>query len=540
MTQVTTNLPNGGNTAHFAVSYDDGLSKAKGHDLAVDLMNFIENDLSLIINWFTGVNFHFSFPINVQITGNSGGASWTDPPDISLPFGYNPTVVLSPGSSPTTGLLRYLLVSEVTEMYMASQGNGWFESTNIFSGADEGSMGESLSRFLASKFLLLKGVSSAIFSGFTVVSNWLNAPPLQDWIDSAPDDIQPDSITGCGTCFLFFLHDQLGFSIQQIVAANGSSLAQVYQSLTGKSDAWQSFSKLVQDHYPPSSGPYSPPLDSIFPVGELSNFVVPGILSWVSNDPNIAVAVLNPVAPIPVSVLLTSDDPTLITLPAKLNITSSGIINLTVPKQSAAFTSKTVNLTASYAGKKIKLPVKVVQPEEIPLPPLVIKPGNAGDPCSKHFAATTSQDFYVTNANVIHDSSGLTYKWKVTGATAPVTNQPTLTIPTLPPAGTTVTVAVDIKNTYGIHATGSFDFVTTSAQYTVADMIREVQCRVSRVIDINKYVPPWVPIEVGDPVVVNEHLTALEDQAKRQVDAANGLIRSIEKVRVAMQSARAV
>jgi len=46
--------------------------------------------------------------------------------------------------------LRYLLVSEVTEMYMASQGKGSFESTSIFSGADEGSMGESLSRFLAS------------------------------------------------------------------------------------------------------------------------------------------------------------------------------------------------------------------------------------------------------------------------------------------------------------------------------------------------------------------------------------------------------
>jgi hypothetical protein len=34
---------------------------------------------------------------------------------------------------------------------VASQGQGWFESTGIFSGANEGSMGESLSRFLASQ-----------------------------------------------------------------------------------------------------------------------------------------------------------------------------------------------------------------------------------------------------------------------------------------------------------------------------------------------------------------------------------------------------
>jgi hypothetical protein len=122
MAQTTANLPNGGKTAHYAVSYDNGLPNDNGHDLAGDLMNVLEGDLSLIISWFVGVNFQFSFPINVQITGKSGGATWTDPPDISLPFGYSPTVVLSPGGSPTTRLLRYMVVAEVTEMYMASQG----------------------------------------------------------------------------------------------------------------------------------------------------------------------------------------------------------------------------------------------------------------------------------------------------------------------------------------------------------------------------------------------------------------------------------
>jgi hypothetical protein len=101
MAQTTANLPNGGKTAHYAVSYDDGLPNTKGHDLAVDLMNFLEDDLALIISWFVGVNFQFSFLINVQITGNSGGASWTDPPDIPVALGYSPTVVLSPGGSPT-------------------------------------------------------------------------------------------------------------------------------------------------------------------------------------------------------------------------------------------------------------------------------------------------------------------------------------------------------------------------------------------------------------------------------------------------------
>jgi hypothetical protein len=77
MAQTTANLPYGGKTAHYAVSYDNGLPKDNGHDLAVDLMNVLEGDLSLIISWFVGVNFQFSFFINVLITGKSGGATWT-------------------------------------------------------------------------------------------------------------------------------------------------------------------------------------------------------------------------------------------------------------------------------------------------------------------------------------------------------------------------------------------------------------------------------------------------------------------------------
>jgi hypothetical protein len=536
MAQTTAGLPNGGQTYHYAVSYDEGLTKDNGQDLAIDLINFLDDDLSLIIDWFAGVTYQFSFPINVQITGNSNGASWTDEPNISLP--YNPTVVLGPGPNPTTGLLRYLVVSEVTEMYMASQRQSWYETTYWYSGADEGSMGESLSRFLASQFLVLKDVSTSIFSGFSVVPSWLNAQPLANWIDTAPDDNQPDPTTGCGTCFLFFLHDQLNLSIQQIISANGTSLADIYQSLTTKSDAWQSFRNLVQDHYPPSSGPYHPPLDNVFPVGELNDFLASSpILSWISNDPNVAVVILHPAAPIPVDVTLTSDDPKVISIPATVKITSSGVVNLNVKQQAASFLSETVHLTASYAGQMIKLSVKVVRPEDLPLPPLIIKPLDPGDPCSKSSVAGTSQTFYVANPNVIHDPTGLTYKWTVTGAAAPQTNQSTLTIPSLPAAGTDVTVSVEIKNTYGIHAIGSLEFGTTSASETLDDLVRELECRVSRYKLINKYIPPWVPIEINDPAATNGRLARLEAQAKQQVKAATGLIASIEKVKTAIEVA---
>jgi hypothetical protein len=216
-------------------------------------------------------------------------------------------------------------------------------------------------------------------------------------------------------------------------------------------------------------------------------------------------------------------------------MTSSATVNLTVPQQSAAFVSKTVHLTAGYAGKQIKLPVKVVRPEDIPLPPLIIKPSLAGDPCSKKFIAASSQSFYVSNPDVIHDKTGLTYKWTVTGASASVTDQPTLTIPSLPPAGTTVDISVEIKNASKIHAQGDFSFITTSEQFTLSDMIREVQCRLSRYKEINKFIPPWVPIETGDPAVINEQLASLEAVTKRQIDAGNGLIKSVEIARSFIQ-----
>ena len=44
-------------------------------------------------------------------------------------------------------------------MFMASQGREWYGSVGFFNNADEGSMGESLSRFLAAEFLLVTGVS---------------------------------------------------------------------------------------------------------------------------------------------------------------------------------------------------------------------------------------------------------------------------------------------------------------------------------------------------------------------------------------------
>src|SRR5271169_2530767 len=213
MGQTTQGLANRGQTAHYQISYDTSLSSADGLARAQGLFDQCEFDFNLMASWFSGVNFEFSFPISVQINNAAGGASWDDPPDISLPFGYSPTVSVNPGSGTSVDFIRYLLVSEVTEMFMASKNNGWFEDTGLFSSADEGSKGEGLSRFLGFQFKIANGLQNVRYKSFEVVYRWLNSGLRPNYVDDNPDDHTPDVITSCTTCFLYYLHNQLGFGI---------------------------------------------------------------------------------------------------------------------------------------------------------------------------------------------------------------------------------------------------------------------------------------------------------------------------------------
>src|SRR6185437_8662725 len=100
----------------------------------------------------------------------------------------------------------------VTEMFMASQNKGWFESTSFFSGADEGSKGEGLSRFLGVQFQLANGLGNVPPPFFSVGTLWLNSA-REDFVDHNPDDHNPDPTTGCTTLFLYYLNSQLVYSI---------------------------------------------------------------------------------------------------------------------------------------------------------------------------------------------------------------------------------------------------------------------------------------------------------------------------------------
>ena len=356
MAQTNQGLQNGGSTAHYQISYDSSLAPADGLIRAEQLFDQCELDFNLMSSWFPGVSFEFSFPISVQINNASGGASWNDPPNIVLPFGYSPTVQINPGSGTDVTLLRYLLVSEVTEMFMASKDNGWFEDAGLFSGANEGSKGEGLSRFLGFQFKAANGLQNVRYTGFEVVKVWLNSPRPNN-VDVNPDDSSPDVVTGCTTCFLYYLHNQLGFSIVDIINAGADNLGSVYRNLTGKSDGWQSFISLLNLHYPP--GPtYNPAGDNIFPVPNLASLGSTQIQSGSTQSQRILS--LDTQAPAEVVVLISSDNPTVLSVGGTVNV-PVGDWAAGVNLQAAPVTgpAQTVNIHATYAGKTLTASVQI-------------------------------------------------------------------------------------------------------------------------------------------------------------------------------------
>jgi hypothetical protein len=345
------------------------------------LLASCEEDFALMKSWFGGIDLPFNYPMPVQIQTGSGGASWQDPAPISVDFGAIPTIVLQPGNGKPVALLRYLLVSEVTEMFMLAQNRGWFYPENFFHGGDEGSKGEGLSRFLGTQFLVENSLLGDVPPpGFSVTPLWLNSNPRQNFVDVNPDDNNPDATTGCTTLFIYYLFSQLGYSINNIVAAASYTLAGVYENLTGRSDAWTSFINLVNSHYPPIFT-YNPPGDDIFPVSEISSLWAPNQVTCGYSDATSRIF-LDRAAVGQVNVLLTSEDPSVVTVPPVVTVPSgfmSAPVTVNAVAISGPFAPKFVQVNASYAGKTISMTVEVVPPavESLTISPESVVCGNA-------------------------------------------------------------------------------------------------------------------------------------------------------------------
>lgn len=303
---ITTGLlqdPNGreGVTPYYAFTYDSAFQTTTLNPNGVEpartnsVIEFCGDDFNLMSAWFPGVSLSplIQLPMPVKVSNLNGGAGTGGIfPDIGI------TLKAASGSE---ALLRYLMVSEVTECFMEAQHQGWADPDN----SNEGSAGEGLSRFLAQQFLVAKGFGTTE-PGYQISAQWLNSSlPVTttgstqqvglinygaraDFVNKIQEtDHGIDPATGCAMLFLYYLHTQLGFGVNEIIAAAslpfaGSILAYVYKQLSRDSgDPFPAFAQLLNDVYPPNqiSTIAGPNPDDPFPILLFKTHKAPSALS---------------------------------------------------------------------------------------------------------------------------------------------------------------------------------------------------------------------------------------------------------------------
>jgi len=345
MATTTKGLTNGGRTTHYQFEYDDALGSSFGTDRTNALMAAAEADYTLMASWFPGTT-PFKPPRKVQVFGGSSGAEWG---------GLGGDDVRIKEDTAPVNTLRYLLVSEVVEQFMQARHNGWFDTM------DEGSRGEALSRFMGVEFLIANHLGSAAPGGFRLTAGWLNDATRADFVTTSTDDNQPDLRNGCGTLFLFFLRDQLGFSINQIVNAGANTLADVFHTLTGRTSAFSEFRQLIDAHHP-LGVPVMPAGESIFPVVDLVAFSTLNEVTVGYGDTT--TLTLSGAAKADFTITLSSDNPGLLPVPATASV-SPGMSSVALPLQTVAQSltkAVTVQIHATYAGRTISLGVVIAPP----------------------------------------------------------------------------------------------------------------------------------------------------------------------------------
>ncbi len=549
MTYTQAGLPNGGSTNRFEIQYDTSLSAERGMNLAAELITCCDSDYQWLNAFFpNAVIGWLGSRISIRIDNDPArflSASWG---------GWGPIYEMHVhiADLPVSGMrvvdaVRWLIIIETSEMFMRERQvypfNDWFGISN------EGNKGESLSQVFGVEFLRtrLQGVKS-LPARPSWSSLWLSPDPpgRPDFLQSNEDTIDPLPINGCGTLFLLFLRDQLGFSLEQIVAHGGNTLADVYHNLTGDaaSNAYPRFIDVVNLHYPEADGPYDPPLETAFPVPNLMSVYADAKLSWVTNGfpPKLIFAFDKPIVA-QTTVHFSSDAEDVIYVDRTKQIipnAESLSVALNVKSQATGFTQKNITITASYAGRDLSVSISVVRPQDLPLPPLTIKALSEGDHCKRLYEEGTSVTFYVDNIDVFSDRHGLKYTWAVNGTTANALNTPQITIPILPSASMSVTIEITVENRAGLRANGRFQFNVLKPLDSLKELDRRVRCKLSSMPAINVFIPPWMPIVKGPLSVEQIHVVQQQlHAALENINEAQELLTRLEhKLKKVSSSAR--
>lgn len=269
-------------TTHYQIYYDTAIEFKRV--LANNLCQNAEEDFNLMQSWFPGVSIPTT--ITVQLVSPyddhlANSAQWCTcpcndptfcPPEVSAKNGIYVEIYVD--NQTQTSNVRYALTAEVTEMFMLYQDRGWSGANFHPTTGTEGTVGEGLSTFLAQQLVQIQGIQgpNPYFANIWMTSYrptenlsclstlpYSSTPspscPTVDYEFQFAPTNSPYLYFTFYLLFLYYLKDQLGYSINQITAAGPSKtgcITEVYQNLTGdkSSDPNKDFLGLINIYYP--------------------------------------------------------------------------------------------------------------------------------------------------------------------------------------------------------------------------------------------------------------------------------------------------
>lgn len=144
-----------------------------------------------------------------------------------------------------------LFVCEATEVFAAYQQKAW---------VSDYAHGEALSRVMGECL-----VPQAIYTG--AVQAWFDAG-CPDWISNFKASETDQVAVGCGMTFIHYLHDQLHFSFNEIIAASSyiPTLEAVFNNLTKRHGGYHEMMAVIDKVYPPGKPAHTPRNETVFPI----------------------------------------------------------------------------------------------------------------------------------------------------------------------------------------------------------------------------------------------------------------------------------
>lgn len=263
-----------GNTTNFSVFYETTLSNQAVIKANADaLLGVIENEFTVTTGWFATPSGKFGTSNRQQVNLNLGATATSFPGANNSGYGnpMNLDAQNITGDPATAGRVENVFMAEWSEILMSIAGNWNAGDSN----------GEGLSQFCS-----IQRFPTGHYNYYgSWVDSWLNGVAgspnagRSDWVTqtftgSGSVRGDGDSVSfGCALAFIYYLNVQLGFSINQVIAAYSNNLATAYKTLTGDAgNPFPFFLNLISSVYPASSkanipGPVS---DNPFPIAIVS------------------------------------------------------------------------------------------------------------------------------------------------------------------------------------------------------------------------------------------------------------------------------